>query len=96
MSEFLKFFGKGSESDKNVHATMHRIPVRKAQQLVLERIESKLKGGPGGLRLAFKFFDRDRSGMSCTTAQIHVYMYIVKITSCIHTMFITSKHYSIV
>ena len=67
MSEFLTFFGKGSESDKNVHATMHRMPVRKAQQLVLERIESKLKGGPGGLQLAFKFFDRDRSGMSCTT-----------------------------
>ena len=60
--EFLAHFAVGSEADKEVITTLRPMPISQAKNLIRSAIEQKLDGGEGGLRRAFQFFDRDKSG----------------------------------
>jgi len=61
-NEFLRFFGKGTASDKKMITTIRCVTARKAKSMICQAIESKIPSGAGGLQRAFKLFDRDRSG----------------------------------
>ena len=60
--EFMAFFGKGSESDKQVIGVIRNMSAEQAKMAIRKAVEARLEGGPGGLRRAYKFFDRDGSG----------------------------------
>ena len=62
IDEFMKFFGKGQASDKEVFATISGISAVEAKLMVQEKLQGRIEGGPSGLRRAYSFFDRDGSG----------------------------------
>jgi Ca2+-binding EF-hand superfamily protein len=58
-SKFLKPFGKGSNFDKQLCSTIKGVTRKQAKQMIVEKLQGRITGGPAGLRRAFKFFDRD-------------------------------------
>ena len=60
--EFMAYFGKGQEADKNLIAQVRGVSVGKAKQLLQDKLQGRLEGGPAALRRAFQFFDRDGGG----------------------------------
>ena len=61
-SEFMKYFAKGTDADRDVVGVIKGISVGKAKQMIQDKIQGRLEGGPAGLRRAFQFFDRDGGG----------------------------------
>eukprot|EP01052_Picozoa_sp_SAG31_P048062 SAG31_NODE_9884_length_1216_cov_1.514772_1_plen_213_part_01 len=61
-SEFLRYFGKGGDTDRQLISKVSDIPVPAAISMIRNKIEQKLPGGPSGLRRAFQLFDDDGSG----------------------------------
>ena len=61
-AEFLKYFGKGSDEDKDVLSTVRDVSVDDAIEMIRTKIEGRLPGGPAALRRSFQFFDTDGSG----------------------------------
>ena len=62
IDEFMKFFGKGQASDKEVFATISGVSAQEAKRMVQQKLQGRIEGGPSGLRRAYSFFDRDGSG----------------------------------
>jgi Ca2+-binding EF-hand superfamily protein len=60
--DFLKLWGTGSEFDKDIVHTMSGVSKEKAKEMIREKIQARLPGGPAGLRRAFQFMDGDGSG----------------------------------
>eukprot|EP01043_Picozoa_sp_COSAG02_P027730 COSAG02_NODE_1648_length_11502_cov_30.464439_5_plen_1094_part_00 len=60
--EFMKYFGVGSEHDKNVVGTITGISVDDAITMIRDKVRGRLRSGPSELRRTFQFFDRDGSG----------------------------------
>ena len=60
--EFLKYFAKGGKEDKELSRKVTGVSVSDAKQMIREKIEGRMEGGPAGLRRAFQMFDRDGGG----------------------------------
>jgi Ca2+-binding EF-hand superfamily protein len=60
--EFMKYFAKGGKDDKELSRAVTGISVPQAKQMIREKIEGRMEGGPAGLRRAFQMFDGDGSG----------------------------------
>ena len=60
--EFLKYFGKGSDDDKQIIATITGVTIDQAKKLIADKIRGRLSSGPSENRRTFQFFDRDGSG----------------------------------
>jgi len=60
--EFLKYFGVGSDHDKDVVGTITGISVDDAITMIRDKVRGRLRSGPSELRRTFQFFDRDGSG----------------------------------
>jgi Ca2+-binding EF-hand superfamily protein len=60
--EFLKYFGVGSDFDKDVVGTITGISVDDAITMIRDKVRGRLRSGPSELRRTFQFFDRDGSG----------------------------------
>eukprot|EP01048_Picozoa_sp_COSAG05_P004034 COSAG05_NODE_203_length_14207_cov_24.645379_11_plen_952_part_00 len=58
----MKLWGKGSNEDRNVITCVRGISKEQLKQMIRDKIQQRLKGGPGGLRRAFQFFDGDGGG----------------------------------
>ena len=64
-NEFLAYFGPGQKDEKNVTAVIHetkKFTVGAAILMIREKTQARLHGGPGGLRAAYKFYDRSGDG----------------------------------
>ena len=61
-NEFLQFFAKGSQQDRNVVAEVSGISVEQAIAMIQDKIRSRLASGGAELRRTFQFFDRDGDG----------------------------------
>ena len=57
-SGFIKPYSKGSDFDKQSMATI-KVDKETAKQMITDKLQGRVKGGPAGLRRAFQFFDRD-------------------------------------
>ena len=60
--DFLKLWTAGSEYDKGIVSTMVGLSKAELKEIVREKIQQRLPGGPAGLRRAFQFIDGDGSG----------------------------------
>eukprot|EP01049_Picozoa_sp_SAG25_P006567 SAG25_NODE_499_length_7388_cov_11.651393_9_plen_185_part_00 len=60
--EFLAFFGKGTEADRDVVGVVRGVSVDDAITLIRDKVRGRLASGPSEMRRAFQFFDRDGSG----------------------------------
>jgi Ca2+-binding EF-hand superfamily protein len=60
--EFLKFFSKGGEDDKQLIAKVTNVSIDGAVTMIRDRIGERLEGGLAGLRRSFKFFDKGAAG----------------------------------
>eukprot|EP01052_Picozoa_sp_SAG31_P041269 SAG31_NODE_6211_length_2119_cov_1.903960_1_plen_664_part_01 len=59
---FFSLWAKGSQFDKSVVQTIRCRDVNHAKELIQQKIQQKITGGPAGLRRAFQLFDSDGSG----------------------------------
>eukprot|EP01044_Picomonas_judraskeda_P012504 COSAG03_NODE_1795_length_3513_cov_3.668424_1_plen_225_part_00 len=59
---FLSIWGAGSDFDKAIVNTISGVSKEQAKEIIREKIQGRLSGGPGGLRRAFQFMDSDGSG----------------------------------
>jgi Ca2+-binding EF-hand superfamily protein len=59
---FMAAWGKGQKEDRAVVSKVRGISKAQLKQMIVAKIQQRMKGGPGGLNRAFQFFDGDGSG----------------------------------
>jgi hypothetical protein len=68
-NEFVRYFGKGSEADRNLtrQVTGSHVTVQSATKMIRNKIEGRMGSGPSVLRRAFQLFDGEWWELSVCT-----------------------------
>jgi len=68
-AEFMKFFGKGQAEDRILHTVVRNVTLKKAQEMMADKVAERYGGGPAGpaqMKKAFHFFDHGQTGFITT------------------------------